>query len=273
MKTFIIDVDKCMFCIGCQLGCKDEHVGNDWTPYAKPQPVTGQFWTKVNRVVRGTIPKVKLAYYPVMCMHCDDAPCIEACPNGSISKRADGLVVIDPKKCQGHQLCIEACPYEDIIFFNTDLGIAQKCTGCSHLLDRGWPIKEPRCTDNCSTSAIVFGDESDFSAEIAQSEALPPTKAGAIMPNVRVHYLNLPKKFIGGLVYDPATEEVIIGATCTLTGGGETYTTETDAFGDFWFEDLPVDTFSLVIESNGKTYTQDNISTENDVNLGDLVLS
>ncbi len=46
-KVMIIDITKCNGCYNCQIACKDEHVGNDWTPIAKPQPDTGQFWMKV----------------------------------------------------------------------------------------------------------------------------------------------------------------------------------------------------------------------------------
>ena len=63
----------------------------------------------------------------------------------------------------------------------------------------------------------------------------------------RVYYLNIPKKFIGGTVYDPVEKEVIEEATCTLTETktGKKYTATTDGFGDFWFEKLNVGTFSL----------------------------
>ena len=43
-KVFVIDIAKCNGCHSCQFVCKDEHVGNDWTPIAKPQPEIGQFW-------------------------------------------------------------------------------------------------------------------------------------------------------------------------------------------------------------------------------------
>jgi ferredoxin len=76
-KVFVIDVGRCNGCYGCQIACKDEHVGNDWTPIAKPQPDTGQFWMKMTENVRGTIPKVKVHYMGIMCMHCDNAPCMK----------------------------------------------------------------------------------------------------------------------------------------------------------------------------------------------------
>ena len=61
MKVFTFDVARCNGCYTCQIACKAEHVVNDWTPYAKPQPETGQFWLKIVEQVRGTVPKVKVA--------------------------------------------------------------------------------------------------------------------------------------------------------------------------------------------------------------------
>jgi tetrathionate reductase subunit B len=266
MKVFVVDVAKCNGCHNCQISCKDEHCGNDWTPYAKPQPDTGQFWCKVDEYIRGTVPKVKIAYVSQMCMHCVDAPCIESCPvTDGIYRRPDGLVIIDPKKCTGCKRCVNDCPY-GAIYFNEDLNIAQKCTGCAHLLDKGW--KEPRCVDACMVGALTFGEESELKDLIAQAEILHPEYG--LQPSV--FYLNLPKRFIAGTVYDPEAKEVVIGATCTLSGDG-TGTAQTDGFGDFWFEGLKVGTFSLKIEGGGKSTTISSISTEKDVNLGDIPLS
>jgi tetrathionate reductase subunit B len=268
MKVFLIDVALCMGCYACQIACKDEHCGNDWMPYAKPQPDTGQFWGKINEYVRGNIPQVKISYVFEPCHHCDDAPCILACPvEGGIYRRPDGLVIIDPKKCTGCKSCIDACPYGRI-YLNEDLNLAQKCTGCAHLLDRGGVFKEPRCVDACAPEAIKFGEESEFSELISQAEILHPEYG--LSP--RVYYLNMPKKFIAGTVYSPVDEEVVIGATCTLTGEGDTFTQTTNDWGDFWFDGLKVGTYSLKIETGGKTKTISNISTEKDVGLGDIAL-
>ena len=59
-KVFVVDVAKCSGCYNCQLACKDENCENDWMPYSKPQPKTGQFWIKVHEHPEGTIPKVKI---------------------------------------------------------------------------------------------------------------------------------------------------------------------------------------------------------------------
>ncbi len=270
MKAFVIDVSKCSGCYSCQIVCKDEHVANDWSPYAKPQPDTGQFWMHIRENIRGSIPKIKVAYVPVMCQHCADAPCAAACPPKAINTRQDGLVLIDPAKCTGCQNCLDACPY-GVIFYNEDLHLAQKCTGCAHLLDRkdgSWKV--PRCVDACSYDAIQFGEEADLKALSDKGEVLA-TNFGAA-PKVRAKYIGLPKRFIGGTVYDPGTEEVLIGATVTLSGDG-TGSVKTDDFGDFNFEGLKVGNFTVKIEAGGKSKTIDKISTAQDVNLGDIALS
>jgi Fe-S-cluster-containing dehydrogenase component len=269
MKAFVIDVGICNGCYCCQIACKDEHVANDWTPYAKPQPDTGHFWLKLNEYIRGTVPKVKMHYVPTLCMHCADAPCMPACPiEGAIYRREDGLVIIDPEKCTGCKNCVDACPY-GTIYFNEDLNLAQKCTGCAHLLDDGW--KEPRCVDACPTEAIKFGEESEFKDLIAKAEVMKPE----LGTSPRVYYLNVPKKFVGGTIYDPVAKEVVIGATCTLTGPkNKKRTATTDGFGDFWFEGLGIGKYKLDIEAKGFAgKTISDIDTEKDVNLGDIPLA
>jgi Fe-S-cluster-containing dehydrogenase component len=269
-KVFVVDLSICNGCYNCQFVCKDEHAGNDWTPYAKPQPEIGQFWVKVDERVHGTVPKVKVSYRPHLCMHCDNAPCMSACPAGAIKKREDGLVVASPEKCTGCRNCVDACPYS-AIYFNEDLNIAQKCTGCAHLLDSGWT--EPRCVDACPTLALRFMDEDDARDLIAKAEVWKPELKDSVHP--RVYYLNVPKKFIAGTVYDPVEEEVIIGAACTLTeaGSDRKYKVTTDNYGDFWFEGLPDGRFSLEIKAGGKVKVFDSLDTAGaDINLGDIPL-
>lgn len=270
MKVFVIDVSACNGCHNCQIACKDEHVGNDWTPYAKPQPETGQFWLKLTENVRGTVPKVKVAYVPILCNHCRDAPCMASCKMDAIYRRDDGLVIIDPVKCTGCRNCVDACPY-NVIYFNQGLNIAQKCTGCAHLLDSGW--KEPRCVDACPTLAIKFMEESEAQAFISNAEVIKPERRTQDEP--RVYYKSLPKRFIAGTVYDPVEKEVVIGAHVTLTRVGRRSRRDvrTDSYGDFWFEELEVGKFNLRIEKDGKSRAFENITTEQDVNLGDIPLA
>lgn len=268
MKAFVIDTTKCNGCYNCQIACKDEHCGNDWSPYAKPQPDTGQFWMKMTEQVRGNVPHVTMSYVPLLCQHCEDGPCMAACPvEGGIVRRDDGIVLINAKTCTGCMNCVDACPY-GAIYFNETLNLAQKCTGCAHLLDRGWT--EPRCADSCPHNAIKFGEESELSDLIAQAEPLHP-EFGL---KTNVYYIGLPtKRFIAGTLYDPGVNDVVTGATCTLTGEGETYTQETNHWGDFWFKGLKAGMYSLKIESAGKTKVIEEINAAKDVGLGDIPLA
>ncbi len=270
MKVLVIDINKCNGCYNCQVACKDEHVDNDWTPIAKPQPDTGHFWMKVTDVVQGTVPKVRVRYMLETCQHCDDAPCISSCKSEAIYKREDGIVIIDPEKCTGDRSCLAACPY-NAVYFNSDLNISQKCTMCAHLLDEGW--KEPRCVDACPTGALRFGEESELKELIATAETLHPEFG----TTPRVFYAGLLNKyFIAGEVYDPKSDECLEGATVTLinVGSKKASSLQTDFFGDFWFERQEPGQYSLIVEKTGYfTKTVEPIDASADVNVGEIELN
>ena len=269
-KVMVIDLARCNGCYNCQIVCKDEHVGNDWLPIAKSQPDTGQFWNKTYDMVRGSVPKVKITYHHSLCQHCDDAPCIKACTTKAIYKRDDGIVIIDPEKCRGHQMCIAACPYPDVLYFNDSLNITQKCTFCAHLLDKGWT--DTRCTDACPTGGMVFGEEEELKDLIAQAEPLRPD----LNVKPRVYYLNLPKKFIAGAIFDQEADKCTNGASVTAVNveTGEKKVTSTDSYGDFWLKDLKDGKYNLLIEKKGyltQKYGPVDVTTK-DVNVGDIAL-
>jgi Fe-S-cluster-containing dehydrogenase component len=267
-KVFVIDVARCSGCHNCQLSCKDEHCENDWRPYSAPQPAAGQFWCHVTDHPRGTMPKVKIHYIPTLCNHCDHAPCLQASKDGAVYRREDGIIVIDPEKAKGQTGLVDACPY-GAIFWNEELQLPQKCTGCAHLLDHG--SKVPRCVEACPTDALQFGEESELAGLLKDAVVLHPEYG----TSPRVYYRNIPGCFLGGLVYDPAEEEVIIGATVTLTlADGTTKTTVTDAFGDFWFKELPETTATVTIEAEGfQSRTFEGLETKDCPNLGDIPLT
>jgi len=264
-KVFMVDVAKCNGCYTCQTVCKDEHVGNDWTPYAAPQPEIGQFWVKVDERVGGTVPKVKSHYVPLLCNHCEKPACIPACAAGAIEKREDGLVVINPETCTGCGLCKDACPY-GVIYQNEDTGICQKCTGCAHLIDGG--DKVPRCVEACPTDALMFGEKADFEEKFIKGAAtLKPETA--CFP--QTYYRNIPGRFIAGTLFDPEQQEVLIGAKVRATNGGKMWEVTTDDFGDFWITDLAEGYYHVVAEADGYEYEVfPEVDLTKDVNLGDI---
>lgn len=266
MKVFVIDVSKCNGCYGCQIACKDEHVDNEWMPYAKPQPDTGHFWMKLKEKTHGQVPKVKIEYTPYLCMHCDDAPCMKK--SDAFYKRPDGLVILDPAKAKGKKELVEACPY-GTVYWNKALQLPQKCTGCAHLVDEG---KLPRCVEFCATDALRFGEEEEFAEEIAKAEIMLPPNGNGLGARPRVYYLNLPKLFIAGEVWDPAEDEIIEGAKITLTSEtGVSQVTTTDEFGDFWFRRLNPGTYHLTVEAEGyQTVVKKSIKLLESLNIGDI---
>jgi Fe-S-cluster-containing dehydrogenase component len=271
MKSFIIDLSRCNGCYNCQIACKDEHVGNDWPPYSLAEPDTGQFWIKVVEKERGTAPKLKLAYIPQLCDHCDNAPCMKAATNGAIYKRTDGMVIIDPVKSVGQKNLVGACPY-GAIYWNADLNIPQKCEACAHLLDAG-TFTVPRCVNACPTKALQFGDDTDpaLAPLISQAEVLHP-EYGA---QPRVYYLNLPKPFIAGQVYNPSADECIKGATVTATDlkTGNVYSATTDNYGDFWLEGLVANTtYEVNMSADGYMSKKVTVFLKDAKNVGDIPL-
>jgi len=265
-KVFTVDVSRCNGCYTCHTACKDEHVDNDWAPYARPQPEIGQFWVNVKETVRGTTPKVRSTYIPELCNHCEKPACREACGAGAIEKRDDGIVIIDPGKCDGCGDCATACPY-GAVYRNEKLNICQKCTACAHLLDAG--LKLPRCVEACPVDALGFGEESELAGFI-EGAAVSKPEAGT---RPKVFYRNIPGEFIAGTVFDPVEMEVVIGARVRATNGGKMWEVITDDFGDFWFKDLAVGIYDVVIEADGFEYKVfKDVSSKNSVNLGDIAL-
>jgi tetrathionate reductase subunit B len=264
MKAFVIDLNKCNGCYGCQIACKDENVENDWMPYAKPQPNTGQFWLRMSEKVHGQVPKVRVEYRPMLCRHCDNAPCIVAAPE-AVYRREDGLVIIDPVKAKDNKALVDSCPY-GAIYWNEELSIAQKCTGCAHRVDKG---EVPHCVEACPTGALLFGEEEEFADRIADSS--PVFDAEGTGP--RVHYLNPFGLFISGEVWDPAADSIIEGAKIILTDtAGVACETETDGFGDFWFWHLREGAYRLEISAAGFKGVERAVDLSESINIGDFPL-
>jgi Fe-S-cluster-containing dehydrogenase component len=268
----VIDVTRCNGCYNCFLTCRDEYWNNDYPPYSLAQPFSGHFWLRINEKERGKYPRVKVAYTPVLCMHCENPSCVHAAENNAVYKRPDGIVIIDPEKAVGQKQIVGACPYR-VIYWNEEKNIPQKCTLCAHLLDQGW--KEPRCAEACPTQAMVFGDMDDPRSEV--SKLIASGKAEVIHPEYglkeKVSYVGLPKRFIAGTVIFGDKDECAGEVNVTLTGKGGKHTSVTNNFGDFEFEGLEADReFSVKIEHLGYSRKSFKVQTKADVYLGEIFL-
>ena len=84
--NMIIDVSRCDNCRNCFLATKDEHIGNEFPGYAASQPSNRHSWIDIARHERGCWPVIEANFMPVMCNHCDAAPCMEAARNGAVRK-------------------------------------------------------------------------------------------------------------------------------------------------------------------------------------------
>lgn len=186
----LIDLKRCIACQACVLACKAE---NFIPPSIR--------WCKIVDYETGSYPRTRRELLPMLCMHCNDAPCVEVCPTGATIKREDGIVWVDYDKCMGCKYCVVACPYnsrdyyEDRVSyfplgftpyeeFNPELigvqtqqvGTAQKCNFCKHRIDAGlrkglrpgidWDAT-PACVNACPSRARVFGDLDDPHSEIS----------------------------------------------------------------------------------------------------------
>lgn len=163
-----VDIDRCTGCGVCVITCKLEH---DLPPNKEDKPGTkGVAWNQVLRILEGKYPDLSADYLYFQCMHCENPPCLGACPVGAISKRKDGVVLINQGICNGCKdyaegpKCMPACPY-GAIQFNDRKGIAQACTLCAHRIDGGL---EPICVKNCLGNALTFGDLNNPKSEISQ---------------------------------------------------------------------------------------------------------
>jgi len=273
--NLIIDVAKCHDCNNCFLSCKDEYVDNDFQPYSVAQPWHGHRWMNIMRKERGQYPKVDVSYLPVPCMHCDDAPCIEQAKGGAVSKREDGIVLIDPEKAKGQKDLVDACPY-GAIWWNADKAVPQKCTFCIHLLEEGWD--KPRCVQACPTDAMEVAYEEDA----AMQKRVKPENLEVYKPDLktepRVYYKNLYRYthcFIAGSVALQDKDECADGARVTLSKGAEAVeTVEANNYGDFKFDNLGEKSgkYSLEIEYPGYKKQQVSVDLKTSINLGTIFL-
>ncbi len=277
--NLIVDVARCDNCRNCFLATKDEHIGNDFPGYAASQPTHGHSWVDIAKKERGRWPDVEANFMPIMCNHCDDAPCMKAATDGAITKRDDGIVIIDPEKSKGQKAIVDACPY-GAVYWNEEKEIPQAWIFDAHLLDEGW--EAPRIESSCPTG--VFRSLKVEYAEmqkVAADEGLEVLKP-ELGTKPRVYYKNMhlmTSCFITGSVVATinGVEECVEGAEVVLTkDGSEVGRTTTDTFGDFKFDRLETGSGAYQLRVSSADHGQANVSCDvgdESVCLGTVALS
>ena len=198
-----IDIDRCDGCNACVVACRTENN----VPTAGPeQAENGRAieWIRVERHVEGEFPNVRVRFVPVMCVHCDEAPCVKVCPVSATYETPDGLNAQIHPRCIGTRACGQACPYTVRYFnwgepsweapleqtINPDVavrwkGIMEKCTFCVQRIrrtndqarDEEREIRDgevqPACAQACPAQAIVFGDREDPESAVSKLSESP----------------------------------------------------------------------------------------------------
>jgi Fe-S-cluster-containing dehydrogenase component len=232
----------------------------------------------IMRKERGQFPMIDVAFLPVPCMHCDNAPCIKKASNGEVYKQENGIVIIDPEKARGNKSIVDSCPY-GAIWWNDEKNVAQKCTMCAHLLADGW--KEPRCVQACPTGAlrVIKADDTKMKQVVEQEnlEILYPEYA----TQPRVYYQNLYrylKCFIGGSVSFKVNGliDCVEGAKVILFKDSKKIDeVETDNYGDFKFDNLEENsgTYRIEITLDGYEKKILNVDLTTSKNIGTVLLN
>ncbi len=203
----LIDLRTCIGCHACSVACKAEF-----------EVPLGVFRDTVKYVEEGKYPKATRHFIPVLCNHCEEAPCLKACPTGAIIRVENGEVVINKGDCNVNRFCMAACPY-GAIYIDPEEQVAQKCTFCEHRTAQGMP---PACVDACPTRCRIFGDLDDPRSAIAQKVQINTTtvwkpEAGT---QPRVLYID-PKKALTHLASDGIqvdTRAQMSGSPSTMRG-------------------------------------------------------
>ena len=198
-----VDLDACVGCQACVVACQAE---NNVAVVGKAQAAYGRqlHWIRVERWAEGKSDHPAQTFLPMLCQHCEIAPCEPVCPVFAAYRTDEGLNGQVYNRCVGTRYCGNNCPYHVRRFnwFNSEfpaplevqlnpdvtvrqLGVMEKCTMCiqrivagkDHARDAKRPVKDgdilTACQQTCPTRAITFGNLKDDASAAAQAARSP----------------------------------------------------------------------------------------------------
>ena len=196
--AMVVDIDRCTGCQACVVACQAENNIPLNTEEIFNQKRAFE-WIRIERYWEGEFPDVKARFIPIMCQHCENAPCEPVCPVYATYHNTEGLNVQLYNRCVGTRYCANNCPYQ-VRFFNywepvwpeslrnqlnpdvtvRSRGIMEKCTFCVQRIRRAerQANKEnrdlqdgefsPACVQACPTQTLVFGSLKDPNSKVSK---------------------------------------------------------------------------------------------------------
>jgi len=147
MKEVFVRLDRCMGCKSCEMACAVEHSAS--------KSLFGAISEKPGPVRRVYVEMAEGQRVPMLCRHCEDAPCVAVCRTGAMNQDPiTGVVDRDKERCVGCWMCAMICPY-GVIGRQAETRVAVKCDRCKGL-------EIPACVHACPCGALIYASQQEF---------------------------------------------------------------------------------------------------------------